>query len=135
MCLWCLTPLSTTFQLYRVCQFYWWTSEYPEKTTDMSPITDQLYHIILYRISAKRKLKVIIIIMLYNCVRSIYKCVEIYRKTYPHCNTEVNIFLWPRPLYACLICSVKYTYRFNFLIFKNNYFKNYTGEKVNYRSL
>jgi hypothetical protein len=32
----CLTPLSTIFQLYRGCKFYWW-----RKT---------LYHIILYRV-------------------------------------------------------------------------------------
>jgi hypothetical protein len=42
----CLTPLSNIFQLLLL----WWKLEYPEKSTDLSQVTDKLYHIMFYRV-------------------------------------------------------------------------------------
>jgi hypothetical protein len=45
--LWCLVPLSTIFQLWQSVLL---VEEIPEKTTDLTQVTDKLYYIMLYRV-------------------------------------------------------------------------------------
>ena len=71
--LWCLMPLSTIFQLYRGCQFYWWRkSEYLQKTMDLPQVTDKISHTVVsstHRLSEIRTRTTLVVIGT-NCIGS-----------------------------------------------------------------